>query len=310
MVREGTRRGAKWINPSRPFYVPSRIDSVFRVAKIRVRMGEAATTQTQLKGIAGTRVLIRDVRRVYDTGVVALDGVSLDVPPGQFVAILGPSGCGKSTLLRLVAGLDSAQGGTVDVEHPTAASPVLDYATPAPRADIAYVFQDAHLLPWRTVVRNVELPLELMRQGRHARERAMEALARVGLADAARRYPAQLSGGMRMRVSLARALVTQPELLLLDEPFAALDEITRQHLDEQLRELWAATGVTVVFVTHSTAEAVFLAERAVVLSKRPGRIVEDRMIDLLRDRTPATRATAEFARETRAVYEALARGGA
>jgi NitT/TauT family transport system ATP-binding protein len=259
---------------------------------------------------SGTRVVVSDVRRVYDTGVVALDGVSLDVPPGQFVAILGPSGCGKSTLLRLVAGLDAAQGGTVDVRHP-AFEGVHATADRSPRADIAYVFQDAHLLPWRTVLRNVELPLELMRQERPARRQcALDALARVGLADAVDRYPAELSGGMRMRVSLARALVTEPKLLLLDEPFAALDEITRQHLDEQLRQLWAETGVTVLFVTHSTGEAVFLAERAVVLSKRPGRIVEDRMIELTRERTPGTRATPEFARETRAVYESLARGGA
>jgi NitT/TauT family transport system ATP-binding protein len=209
-----------------------------------------------------------------------------------------------------VAGLDPAQGGTVDIHHPSFEG---DCSTSdrSPRAEIAYVFQDAHLLPWRSVLRNVELPLELMWQAQPARrQRALDALARVGLNDAVDRYPAQLSGGMRMRVSLARALVTEPKLLLLDEPFAALDEITRQHLDEQLRQLWADTGVTVIFVTHSTGEAVFLAERAVVLSKRPGRIVEDRMIELPRERTPATRATPEFARETRAVYEALARGGA
>src|SRR4051812_2294459 len=260
--------------------------------------------------ITGTRVVVSDVRRVYDTGVVALDGVSLDVPPGQFLSILGPSGCGKSTLLRLIAGLDAAQDGGVDVQHPAFAGAKPAHS-PAPHADIAYVFQDAHLLPWRSVLRNVELPLELMRQEKAARrQRAREALARVGLADAIDRYPAELSGGMRMRVSLARALVTEPKLLLLDEPFAALDEITRQHLDEQLRQLWAETGVTVIFVTHSTAEAVFLAERAVVLSKRPGRIVEDRMIELPRERTPEARGTAEFARETRAVYEALSRGGA
>jgi NitT/TauT family transport system ATP-binding protein len=271
---------------------------------------QRAAEPRQVVQSAGTRVVVSDVRRVYDTGVVALDGVSLDVPPGQFVAILGPSGCGKSTLLRLIAGLDTSQAGTVDVLHPSF-SGCASHASTSPRADIAYVFQDAHLLPWRTVLRNVDLPLELMRQEKPARRRrAREALARVGLADAVERYPAELSGGMRMRVSLARALVTEPKLLLLDEPFAALDEITRQHLDEQLRELWVDTGVTVIFVTHSTAEAVFLAERAVVLSKRPGRIVEDRMIDLPTDRTPATRATPEFARETRAVYDALARGGA
>ena len=260
--------------------------------------------------VSGTRVVVKDVRRAFDTGLVALDGVSFDAPHGQFLAILGPSGCGKSTLLRLIAGLDSPQAGAVQIEHPQfrAAS---ESPHESPRADIAYVFQDAHLLPWRTVLRNVELPLELMRLGTSARrDRACRALERVGLADALDRYPAQLSGGMRMRVSLARALVTGPKLLLLDEPFAALDEITRQHLDEQLRALWLDTGVTVIFVTHSTAEAVFLAERAIVLSRRPGRIVADHTIDLPEARTPATRATPEFARATRAVYEALERGGA
>ena len=260
--------------------------------------------------VTGTRVTLDQVRRSFDTGVVALDGLSLDVPPGQFLAILGPSGCGKSTLLRLVAGLDAPQGGEVRIEHPALAdASTLAYASP--RADVAYVFQDAHLLPWRTVRRNVELPLELKGVGQsHRRERAVHALERVGLADALGRYPAQLSGGMRMRVSLARALVTGPRLLLLDEPFATLDEITRQHLDEQLRALWAGTGMTVVFVTHSTAEAVFLAQRAVVLSRRPARIVADHAIDLPPERTPALRAAPEFARETRAVYEALERGGA
>ena len=258
----------------------------------------------------GTRVVVRDVRRTFDTGVVALDGISLDVPPGQFVAILGPSGCGKSTLLRLVAGLDAPDSGSLEVRHPQFTGTSSE-SRQSPRADIAYVFQDAHLLPWRTVLRNVELPLEIMRVSKQARrERAREALARVGLADAADRYPAQLSGCMRMLVSLARALVTGPKLLLLDEPFAALDEITRQHLDEQLRELWAGSGLTVIFVTHSTAEAVFLAERAVVLSRRPGRVVADHAIDLPATREAAVRATPAFARETREIYEALERGGA
>jgi NitT/TauT family transport system ATP-binding protein len=276
-------------------------------------MHESLPPETTTARATGTRVVVRDVRRRFDTGVIALDGLSLDVPPGQFLAILGPSGCGKSTLLRLIAGLDAPQSGAVDVEYEsiTAPTPLSYQPTPAapPRADIAYVFQDAHLLPWRTVLGNVELPLELMRAGGAARrERAREALARVGLADVLDRYPAQLSGGMRMRVSLARALVTGPRLLLLDEPFAALDEITRQHLDEQLRELWAGSGLTVIFVTHSTAEAVFLAERAIVLSKRPGRIVADHLLDLPATRDASLRATPAFAGQTRVVYDALARG--
>ena len=260
--------------------------------------------------MVGTRVVVRDVRRAFDTGVVAFDRLSLSVPPGEFLAILGPSGCGKSTLLRVIAGLDAPDSGSVEIDHPAfnGASPATRFT---PRADIAYVFQDAHLLPWRTVLRNVELPLELMRLGKlPRRERAIDALRRVGLSDVLDRYPSQLSGGMRMRVSLARALVTEPKLLLLDEPFAALDEITRQHLDEQLRELWAGSGLTVIFVTHSTSEAVFLAQRAIVLTKRPGRIIADHAIDLPGERSPATRATPAFARETRVVYEALERGGA
>lgn len=217
------------------------------------------------------------------------------------MAVLGPSGCGKSTLLRIIAGLDRASSGSIEF-------------TPSRQLKegrIAYVFQDAHLLPWRNVLRNVALPLELMGVHRNERnEAAAVALEQVGLTDALKRYPAQLSGGMKMRVSLARALVTQPQLLLLDEPFAALDEITRQKLDEQLRRLWAAHGMTVVFVTHSTAEATFLANRAVVLTSRPARIVEDLGIDLPDLRTGPLRAAPEFAGITHRIYDALARGGA
>jgi NitT/TauT family transport system ATP-binding protein len=243
----------------------------------------------------GSSVHLRGVRQVFPGGVIAVESTDLEVPPGEFVSILGPSGCGKSTLLRIIAGLDRPTDGTVEVG----------------RAGIAYVFQDAHLLPWRTVLHNAALPLELAGVERARRQDvARDALEKVGLGDALQRYPAQLSGGMRMRVSLARAMVTDPTLLLLDEPFAALDEITRQRLDEQLLELWQARGMTVIFVTHSTSEAVFLSQRAVVLSKRPGRIVEDRAIELPRERTGEVRATAEFARETRYIYDALERGEA
>jgi NitT/TauT family transport system ATP-binding protein len=244
----------------------------------------------------GIALHLRGVRRVFDRDVVAVDHIDLDVPAGQFIAILGPSGCGKSTLLRMIAGLDRPTAGEIGA---------ID------RTSTAYVFQDAHLLPWRNVLRNVALPLELRGASKSARlAAARDAIAQVGLSDAERRYPAQLSGGMRMRVSLARALVTQPRLLLLDEPFAALDEITRQQLDEQLRQLWLRQRMTVVFVTHSIVEAAFLADRAIVLTKRPARIVLDHDLSqsLPLDRTNAIRGDASFARETRVLFDALERG--
>ena len=253
----------------------------------------------------GARIEVRGVSREFDGGVVALDRLSFDVAPGEFLAILGPSGCGKSTLLRLIAGLDSPQSGAISVTSAGFEPANLG------RSDVAYVFQDAHLLPWRNVLHNVALPLELAHADRATRlEAARNAIEQVGLTDATNRYPNQLSGGMRMRVSLARAMVIRPKLLLLDEPFAALDEITRQRLDERLRALWADAEMTVLFVTHSTAEAVFLAERAVVLSQRPGRIVEDHRIELPGERDGSTRATAQFAQQCRVLYEALERGGA
>jgi NitT/TauT family transport system ATP-binding protein len=243
----------------------------------------------------GVGLELTGLRRIFDGGVAAIEDLSLQVNAGEFVAILGPSGCGKSTLLRIIAGLDRANRGKVAW-------------TESPK--IAYVFQDAHLLPWRNVLRNVALPLELMGVGKAARlAAARAAIEQVGLADAVGRYPNQLSGGMRMRVSLARALVTEPTVLLLDEPFAALDEITRQKLDEQLRQLWLERRMTVIFVTHSTNEAVFLADRAVVLTARPARIVRDRAIELPRERDGRLRASAEFAGQTRFVFEALEQSG-
>ncbi len=245
----------------------------------------------------GVAFALEGVHRSYrsEAGgeVAALAGIDLVVEESSFVALLGPSGCGKSTLLRLVAGLDRPERGVVE----------------SGGARLAMVFQDAHLLPWRDVRANVALPLELLGQPAAARRtRAEAAIAQVGLADAARRYPAELSGGMRMRASLARALVTEPRLLLLDEPFAALDELTRQALDDELRRLWREAGLTVLFVTHSIAEAAYLAERVVVLSRRPARIVLDHTLGLPAERSVALRAEPSFARELGVLQEALRRG--
>jgi NitT/TauT family transport system ATP-binding protein len=253
---------------------------------------------------SGIGVRIEQVRRVFPGGVTALEGVELEIAPGAFVALVGPSGCGKSTLLRIIASLDSATQGRVVLSSEPA-------QVRASRAPIAYVFQDAHLLPWRSVLDNAALPLELSgvsRSERHAAAR--EVLAQVGLGDFITRYPAELSGGMRMRVSLARALVTRPRLLLMDEPFGALDELTRGRLDEQLRALWHQLGMTVLFVTHSLSEAAWLAERVLVFSPRPGRVLMDRMLELPRQRTGALRLEPAFIREVQALSEALERGGA
>ena len=223
---------------------------------------------------------------------MVIDGLDLSIDAGEFLAVLGPSGCGKSTLLRMIARLSVTNTGRIvtDPEH----------------FQMAFVFQDAHLLPWRTVLDNAALPLELMgieRDERHARARAM--LTQVGLAEAESRYPAQLSGGMRMRVSLARALVTEPRLLLMDEPFAALDEITRFHLEVQLRDLWQRRGMTVIFVTHSISEAAFLANRAVVLARRGGRIRLDRHIELPPQRTNDLRSDPRLGYEMKLLMGAM-----
>ncbi|ATB33483.1 ABC transporter ATP-binding protein [Melittangium boletus] len=253
-------------------------------------------------GRGGVRVRLEGLRRSFPGGASVLSGLDLDLSAGAFVALVGPSGCGKSTLLRLVAGLDTPEAGTLSF------SPSLE-RTRGTRSPIAYVFQDAHLLPWRTVLDNVALPLELAGVAESARhEAARTLLGEVGLGDALARYPAQLSGGMRMRVSLARALVTRPRLLLLDEPFAALDELTRNRLDDQLRALWKELGMTVLFVTHSLSEATYLAERVVVLSRRPARVMLDRTLELPAERGPSLRAEPGFAHELGLLQRALERG--
>jgi NitT/TauT family transport system ATP-binding protein len=242
----------------------------------------------------GVSVQLEGVRRVFGNNHVAIAGMDLRIDAGEFLALLGPSGCGKSTLLRMIARLGEPDSGQIRIEPN------------AERFQTAFVFQDAHLLPWRNVLANAALPLELMGKSKAKREeKARAALEQVGLLDALDRYPAELSGGMRMRVSLARALVTEPRLLLLDEPFAALDEITRFHLDVQLRELWQRRGMTVIFVTHSVSEAAFLANRAVVLGRRGGAIKLDRRLELPNVRNNDLRGDSRLGEEMRLLLGAI-----
>jgi NitT/TauT family transport system ATP-binding protein len=232
-------------------------------------------------------IAIQSVDKVYPNGTEAIRGFSLEIPASpQFLSLLGPSGCGKSTLLRMIAGLESCSGG--QIKWPTA-----EYeGEEKPTADIGFVFQDATLMPWATVFDNVYLPLRLKRQKRKdVRDRVMDLLTQVNLEKFAQSYPRELSGGMRMRVSIARALVTRPKLLLMDEPFAALDEITRLRLNNDLLQLWETQKLTVVFVTHSVYESVFLSDRIVVLASHPGRLMADLTIAVPYPRTEEYRTS-------------------
>jgi len=215
-------------------------------------------------------VSLKHIGKSFSNGTVALRDMSLDVGAGTFMSLLGPSGCGKSTVLRIIAGLGAPTTGRV--EWPGSAS----QGGSAAEHDISFVFQEPTLMPWATVFANVHLPLKLKGQSKRvAQDRVMGALEMVGLDTFAGAYPRELSGGMKMRVSIARALVTEPKLLLMDEPFAALDEITRFKLNNDLLDLWQQFGFTVIFVTHSVFESVYLSERIVVMAARPGRVVED-----------------------------------
>jgi NitT/TauT family transport system ATP-binding protein len=247
---------------------------------------------------------IADLTKLYATrdGVVrALDRISISQPRGEFLSILGPSGCGKSTLLMIVAGLIPASSGLVAVDG---------NKVDRPRTSIGIVFQSPVLLEWRTALGNVLLQTEARRFNRRAaEERARALLASVGLSGFEDRYPHELSGGMRQRVSLCRALIHQPDHLLMDEPFGALDSLTRDQLGLDLQRLWMVQKMTVLFITHSIAEAVFLSDRVVVMSPRPGRIDEIIDIDLPRPRTLAMRETPQFADYSRRIMEIfLARG--
>jgi NitT/TauT family transport system ATP-binding protein len=236
-------------------------------------------------------VALRGVDKVYSNGVVALKGLDLAIGEGEFVSLLGPSGCGKSTVLRLIAGLGELTGGALEWS--------------STRHEIGFVFQDPTLMPWATVAGNIYLPLRVRgvkkAEATPRVERAMEQVGLGGFGDA---YPRELSGGMRMRVSIARALVAEPKILLMDEPFAALDEITRFKLNDDLLALWASQRWTVVFVTHSVFESVYLSTRIVVMSSRPGRVSSEVVLDGKRD--PSFRTSAAYAEQCRKVSARLA----
>jgi NitT/TauT family transport system ATP-binding protein len=240
-------------------------------------------------------VTLRGVGKAF-AAVIALDGFDFAVRRGEFVSLLGPSGCGKSTALRLIAGLAAPTNGTIEWSG----------GKPAPGA-LGFVFQEPTLMPWTSVSGNVQLPLKLLGHDHAtAAERVNAALAGVGLAEFAAAYPRELSGGMKMRVSIARALATVPQLLLMDEPFAALDEITRFRLANDLLRLWQTLGKTVVFVTHSVFESVFLSNRIVVMTPRPGRVFAEILIDAPYPREESFRTSPAYAGFCRRVSQALA----
>ena len=241
----------------------------------------------------GPIVTLDRVGKIYGNGTVALRDVNLAIGRAQFVSLLGPSGCGKSTLLRLIAGLGDLTSGQIG--WPRAAEEAAEGSQARPKRDLGFVFQEPTLMPWANVFDNVYLPLKLSRLSRTAaRPRVMDALAMVGLETFERSYPRELSGGMKMRVSIARALITRPSVLLMDEPFAALDEITRFRLNDDLLRLWAGHDWTVIFVTHSVYESVYLSNRIVVMGARPGRVTADLAIDAPYPRSEAFRMTAAY----------------
>ena len=237
---------------------------------------------------------MQSVDKVFGGETVALRGMNLAVNEGDFISLLGPSGCGKSTALRLIAGLMAPTAGRID------------WAGGQTHGDLGVVFQEPTLMPWATVARNIWLPFRLRGQSYHAmKDEIREALSLVGLENFANAYPRELSGGMKMRVSIARAMVTRPRLILMDEPFAALDEITRHKLNTDLLALRDKIGCTVIFVTHSVFESVFLSDRIVVMAARPGRVIRELQVDEPYPRGEAFRTSPEYAAQCRATSEAL-----
>ncbi len=245
--------------------------------------------------IPRTLVSLSHIRKEFANGTVALEDLAMDVREGEFLSLLGPSGCGKSTALRLIAGLADVSSGTIT--WPSGGSA---------KSDIGFVFQEPTLMPWASVTDNVYLPLKLKGLSRAgAMPKITATLDLVGLSDFAHVYPRELSGGMKMRVSIARALVTEPKLLLMDEPFAALDEITRFKLNDDILRLKAARNVTVIFVTHSVYESVYLSSRIIVMAARPGRVVADLAVDAPYPRDEDFRTTAAYAESCKAASHAL-----
>jgi NitT/TauT family transport system ATP-binding protein len=276
-------------------------------AALAARPATDARSQTAATGPAPSMLVI-DARAVSltfataDRPVFALAEVDLAVEDGAFVSLIGPSGCGKTTLLRIIADLEKATSGTITVNG-------VDPETARRNRDYGYVFQAPALYPWRTLIRNVMLPLEIIGMPREERlERARRNLELVRLKGFERKFPWQLSGGMQQRASIARALAFDPRLLLMDEPFGALDEIVRDKLNEELLKLWAETKKTVVFVTHSIPEAVFLSTKIVVMSPRPGRVIDVIGCDLPRERTLDIRESPEFLKIAHRVREGLKAG--
>lgn len=258
-----------------------------------IRMAASGLPRRPLLRLAG-------IEKTFASGTTALADVDLTISSGEFVSLLGPSGCGKSTLLKMIAALITPSSGTI--EWPNSARGRAGTAEPA----LSFVFQEPTLLPWRTAAENVRLPLLLAGVNKQeARERVSGALALVGLSAFANQHPRQLSGGMKMRVSIARALVTRPKILLMDEPFAALDEITRNKLNDDLLELFARQHLTVIFVTHSVYESVYLSSRIVVMSSRPGRVTSDIPVETSYPRTEEFRTSAAYNERCRLVSGAL-----
>jgi NitT/TauT family transport system ATP-binding protein len=268
------------------------------IAKAGADLRSAAATESSPKN---SLITFRNVSKKYANGTLALNNINFTIRDGEFVSLLGPSGCGKSTLLRMIAGLGSVTSGAIDW--------IAGGSGLSAGPDVGFVFQEPTLMPWATVLKNVYLPLKLAGIGRHeAKPRIDEALAMVGLELFADAYPRQLSGGMKMRVSIARALVVRPKVLLLDEPFAALDEITRFRLNNDLLTLWQQQRWTVIFVTHSVFESVYLSQRILVMSPRPGRVLSDLPISAPYPRDDSFRNSGSYHEFCRTTSAAL--GGA